>query len=210
MNQVGKIADCAFHTIDVPRKIDRGRYSGKFEYWTRESCFRWDSDISSLTALCRKPEGIAMASGYADTINNKGRPHERVEHCVYVVGVDGLPVSKIGISTNPIKRFDSLQENNWSDLYLFAVLWLSKRGAGKLETTALQAAREMGCHLRGEWVSMDADEAFHTVLKAARYLNVAACDGETWVKNWRSRILGNANAMPSPLEKRRNAPLYPI
>jgi len=120
-----------------------------------------------------------------------------------------LPVSKVGISAEPVARFDQLQATNWSELYLFGVIWFPSKGAGKAETAVLRAAKEMECHLRGEWLSLDANETFELALKACRFLNLSACDAKTWVSNWRSRIEGTGRAMSNPLERRTGRALYP-
>lgn len=143
-------------------------------------------DLAAMASACREPEAIARACGITSATNTDGK--NKAECAVYVFGVEGEQVSKIGISHCPIQRLAGLQACHWAGLYLHAVLWSPTRKAETIEQTALQAADEMGVRLRGEWVGMLPDEAFETVLKAARYARVPVCDSAAWLSNYRLRL----------------------
>ena len=92
----------------------------------------------------------------------------RREAAVYVIQAGNLPVCKIGYSNDPLFRLGELQVSNWADLNLRAIFWFQDT-ALSVDTTALLAAKEMGVRLRGEWVSLEPEDAATLVLKAAKH-----------------------------------------
>lgn len=155
-------------------------------YQAEQQIFDWASDPRDLARLIADPDGLRPALAMAENVF-RSNPH--ADDCgVYVIGVSGLPVSKIGISVSPLKRVRQLQVNHWADLTIHAVLWTKAEFANQVEKLALQAASEMGVRLRGEWVNMEPSEAAELVCKAGRYCDANAVDGQQWVKNISGRV----------------------
>lgn len=197
MNNITRIAPSLDPSLFEQRIIGRWARSAssRRKYHSEENCFKLGQDLSGFADLCREPESIAKACGFTSQMREEeigGR------HGLYVVGVDGIPVSKIGVSRCPVLRRDCLQQNHWADLSLHAVLWCCVKKAETIEGTALKAAEEMGVRLNGEWVAMEPSEALELLLKAARYTKLPVCDSATWMANWnvRTRALAAALNMP--------------
>lgn len=176
------------------RTIGRWARSGsrRLKYYSEEKCFKLGNDLSGFAELCQEDEPIAKACGFTSSIKEED---VRTLSGLYVIGVEGIPVSKIGISHCPVLRRDCLQQNHWADLTLHAVMWSCVNKAETIEKTALSAAEEMGVRLNGEWVAMEPSEAFELLLKAARYTSIPVCDSSTWMMNWNVRTRALAAAL---------------
>jgi hypothetical protein len=105
------------------------------------------------------------------------------EKAVYVIGVVDKPISKIGISYDPVGRLQGLQNSHYEELYLHAVVFCPTRKSGSIEQASLQSALESEKRLRGEWVDMPPEEALKLVLETARDNKWPVCDGATWFEN---------------------------
>jgi hypothetical protein len=106
---------------------------------------------------------------------------------VYVIGPADIPVSKIGVTTNPTSRLTTLQIGNWHDLVVHALIWVD-RLAEHIEDLALRAAKEMELGVRGEWISAYPAEACELIVKAARFNGDPAYDSTAWMRNWGARV----------------------
>lgn len=90
----------------------------------------------------------------------------RLPYCsVYVIApMDGWPC-KIGVSTNPSKRVNTLQTACWKQLH---VAWCCFVGtvnaASKLEKQCHSALSDQGKWLHGEWFDMRPDKASELVM----------------------------------------------
>jgi hypothetical protein len=108
------------------------------------------------------------------------------QSAAYVIGADDGPV-KIGHAINPSDRLISIQISNWRKIRVHALLW-GESAMSDVEGLALKAAKEMGVHLRGEWVDLTSREAAELLLKAARFANRGAVyDSGAWMENWPAR-----------------------
>lgn len=170
----------------VTKRIWRNDGNRHLQYPTEEMIFDWSRPIDDFKGLAKDREAILSSAKFAYAVAD---PNEkRIEQAVYVIAVDGLPVSKIGVTTNPTLRLEQLQQSHWAGLSIYSLLWSPGRKAEKVEADALAAASEMGVRLRGEWVAMEPEEALETVLKSGRFNKAPLCDGSTWVKNWKLRL----------------------
>lgn len=176
--------EAIFTSRTIRRRERIARYS--YSYTTSESVFDWTGDLAGFAPLCCKTDAIQKAVGFAETVNKS--EGSKTEAALYVIGVEGMPVAKLGVTTQPASRLSTLQGAHWAPLYIHALIWGPTRKAETVEQTALQAAEEMGVRLMGEWVAMNVDEALELALKAGRYRNTPLCDSMTWLSNWDIRL----------------------
>ena len=147
------------------------------------------ADITELARLiCDKP-AIFRATELATRMT----PALGDFAAVYVIGPEEGDCVKIGYASDPRKRLSSLQIGNWHELHIHALLWVDQ-GPAYLEKIALSAAKEMGWHIRGEWMEANPTDAAELILKAARYDGFRCYDSEAWIDNWPHRLDAFANA----------------
>ena len=101
---------------------------------------------------------------------------------IYVIGVDGEKIAKVGISANPRKRFVDLQEANWSPLVLHQYWWITGRPrsprkvAEDLESAVKAAAQPH--NIRGEWFKVSCGWLADLVVSKATELHIPLWEPE--------------------------------
>lgn len=149
------------------------------------------SDLSAAVDLCMAGEVNFRAMELGRTLAaDRGKG---TTSAVYLVAPEDVPVCKIGIAIDPNARLGGIQNGCWHKLSVVGLLWADVNSY-QIEQTALRAAKEMGIHLRGEWIEASPREACELVLKAARYLHAPVYDSATWLNNWGFRINAVAEA----------------
>lgn len=138
--------------------------SEPFSFHFARSVFDWGSCHRQMVERCKAQKAEAY---YVDGPT-----------AVYVIKVDGAPYCKIGISNTPLIRVKEIQTSHWSDVSIHAVLWVWDGRARDVEALSHRAAFGRNIDLKGEWVRMEPDDAFHLVLETAARLKVEASDGK--------------------------------
>jgi hypothetical protein len=132
--------------------------------------------------LCRDPKGIADALGLIAAISGDTRQTSPgLQKVLYVIGVDDDPVSKIGISLNPVQRLADLQQSHYKELFLHSVYFFPKSVAGKAESAAIADAGDL--RIRGEWIAEYPHQAAERVLSVAARKRYSVCDGASWLRS---------------------------
>src|SRR3546814_13355655 len=127
----------------------------------------WSSDVCSSDL-----NGVSTALSEAQA--------RAVPRAVYVIGVEGESVAKIGVSHAPVNRCVSLQQSHYRELFLYGAAYLV--GSAKcetLESAAIARAAEESGFRRGEWVGVDAVRAFELVMGLADEMGIKVGDDET-------------------------------
>jgi len=156
--------------------------------------FNPKSALADRVKLCRDPAGIAKANGLAQAIKENDA-RSGVQRAVYVVGIEGERVAKIGVSATPVNRCLSLQQAHYKELFLYGALYLvGKPKCETIEEEALIRAEQIADWRKGEWVGLPAERAFSMVMHAADDLEIKTCDAATWVDNMNRRVKGLAKA----------------
>src|SRR3546814_19662764 len=108
----------------------------------------WSSDVCSSDL-----NGVSTALSEAQA--------RAVPRAVYVIGVEGESVAKIGVSHAPVNRCVSLQQSHYPELFLYGAAYLV--GSAKLETLAsaaiARAAAASGFR-QGTWLGRGAAREF--------------------------------------------------
>lgn len=171
--------------------------------------FDLSGDFDPLMELCKSPDGLANALGMLEAVAEGKRNKTGFAKAVYVINVDGDPITKIGVSTNPIRRLADLQAGHYRELRLHAVVFCPKHNSVKIEQEVLGRAVEKGTRLCGEWVNGEPDEVLREALTVARDLKVDVCDGKTWLANMiaRTREAHAAQKAMAELESRMRRPI---
>lgn len=154
--------------------------------------FDLSQPLKKFVPILRNAEIYAKAFGMLRALGANGSKGN--EKAVYVIGVDGRPITKIGVSFDPTKRLVDLQSGHYRKLYIYAVLFCPTRKSVSIEQAALHRASEENKRLNGEWVEMSAEDALLLVLETARDNGWAVCDGQTWFENMTSRTYALAAA----------------
>lgn len=102
---------------------------------------------------------------------------------VYVVGLPGVDICKIGYSNSPLHRLSALQTGLWDDIIIHGVFWGAELVAKRLEAQALKLANSHGLRLKGEWVALPPDEAIGLCLSTLDG-SEAVTDSRTFNENW--------------------------
>lgn len=140
------------------------------------------SPIADRIDLCRCPEGMARANGMSAAMSEAQAI--AIPRAVYVIGVQGEGVSKIGVSSAPISRCAGLQQSHYRELFLHGAAYLvGSTRCETLETAAIERAAEESGFRRGEWVGTSPDRSFEIVMSLADRLGIKVCDAATWVSN---------------------------
>jgi hypothetical protein len=145
--------------------------------------FDLSEDIEPAMAACRSAEGLADAIGMLTAIGGRGHRTAGFEKAVYVIQVDEDPITKIGVSANPLERVADLQAAHYRELSLFAVIFCPLRQAVAIERGVLRRAEDTGTRLLGEWINADAHKVLRSAFEVARDGPFAVCDGKTWLAN---------------------------
>lgn len=150
--------------------------------------------LADRIKLCREPAGIAKANGLAQAIKDNDA-RSGVPRAVYVIGIEGEAVAKIGVSATPVNRCIGLQQAHYKELFLYGALYLvGKPKCETIEEEALARAEQIAAWRKGEWVGLTAERAFTMVMHAADDLQIKTCDAATWVDNMNRRVKGLARA----------------
>ena len=151
-----------------------------------------DAEIGIFASATAEPQSISRAMQVRDAIAGEGLG-VAIDAAVYVVGIRGRNVCKIGVAANPTRRIWDLQRGSADKLEVFSLVWALNGGAYSLEALCLKVAKKLGLRLHGEWVSLDASSATTLVATVASSMETAFADSAMWLRN-RVRI-ANAKAM---------------
>ena len=154
-------------------------------YYCKQGHFDLSQPMDKFIPILRDENTNSMAFGMLRAVGENGVKGN--EKAVYVIGLGDEPISKIGVSYDPVGRLVSLQGSHYADLHVHAVLFCPTRKSVSIEQVALGRATDMGKRLRGEWVAMKPDDALRLVLETARDNNWPVCDGKTWFDNMAAR-----------------------
>src|SRR3546814_18890371 len=88
--------------------------------------------------LCRCPDGLARANGVSTALSEAQA--RAVPRAVYVIGVEGESVAKIGVSHAPVNRCVSLQQSHYRELFLYGAAYL----VGSAQCEPRSAERRVG------------------------------------------------------------------
>lgn len=158
--------------------VDRYCYMGKH--------FSDAATVAERIELCRCPEGLARANGVSSALSEAQA--RAVPRAVYVIGVEGESVAKIGVSHAPVNRCLSLQQSHYRELFLYGAAYLvGSTKCETLESAAIVRASEESGFSRGEWVGLDSARAFEIVMGLADEMGIRVCDAATWVGNLNAR-----------------------
>lgn len=161
--------DTQGNTVGLPY-----RYVGRY--------FDVSSPMAERIDLCRCPEGMARANGMSAAMSEAQAV--AIPRAVYVIGVHGEAVSKIGVSSTPINRCAGLQQSHYRELFLHGAVYLvGSTRCETLETAAIERAAEESGFRRGEWVGTTPERSFEIVMSLADELSIKVCDAATWVSN---------------------------
>lgn len=153
-------------------------------------------DYEPYIDLCRDPKGVADSVGLLSALCADTRwLAQNTERVLYIIGVEDEPITKIGVSADPIKRLADLQQGHYQGLFLHSVYFCPKTGGGKLEQAALKDAADI--RLRGEWVAEWPHEAAARVLRVSAEKKIGVCDGATWQRASLARTQATARGLKS-------------
>lgn len=168
-------------------------------YAPHGECFDLSGGFDDAMAACKEMQGIADALGLLEAMSDDCKKRTSgFAKAVYIISVDGDPITKIGISANPIKRHADLQATHYRELVLNAVVFCPKHNALAIEQEVLRQARANGDGLMGEWVAMDPDDVLNMVMEASCSLDVPICDGRQWFKNQLAKARALARQKHAP------------
>lgn len=182
-----------------------GDVSGSFGlYAPHGECFDLTDGFDAAIAACKEMQGIADALGLLEAMSDDRKKRSSgFAKAVYVISVEGDPITKVGISANPVKRHADLQAAHYRELVLNAVVFCPKHNALAIEQEVLRQARSNGDGLFGEWVAMYPDDVLHMVMDAACSLNVPVCDGRQWFDNQFAKARALARQKHAPTIQQR-------
>src|SRR3546814_10932833 len=146
----------------------------------------WSSDVCSSDL-----NGVSTALSEAQA--------RAVPRAVYVIGVEGESVAKIGVSHAPVNRCVSLQQSHYRELFLYGAAYLV--GSAKcetLESAAIARAAEESGFRRGDWVGVDAVRACELVMGLAAEMGLTVFDPAT--------LVGHITARHPALARVKNKP----
>lgn len=144
--------------------------------------FDLSEDVEPAMRACQEMQGIADALGLLEAMS-EGRRTVGFAKAVYVMSVDGDPITKIGISANPIKRHADLQAAHYRELKLHGIVFCPRHNAFAIEQEVLQRSRAEGNGLMGEWLNEEPEDVLRIVFEVARDGDYPVCDGALWFKN---------------------------
>lgn len=164
------------------------------ETWERmataaDLCFDLSGDLECFEERCRSPEPLAQAFGVQEAMLEKtnGKRTSPGEYALYLIQVEDDPIVKIGISTQPRLRLQSIQDAHYRELSIWGVVYSPDRQVMTIEQSVLGWANQAGNRLRGEWIAAEPKEIFMRVLEVARDQNIAVCDAGVWTANLLNR-----------------------
>jgi len=143
--------------------------------------------IAPQVSLCRQAEPNAKMAGLMAEIFDSNQ--SKASTSVYAIEAVGEGFCKVGISAIPLRRRAHLQNAHYAELKIGGLVWTEKcPDAEKIERLVLRAAREMGIHVRGEWLATDASEVLELAIKAARHADVLISDSAMAMNNLTARV----------------------
>lgn len=190
-----QVLNCAqiFQTDKIPAWRDSRRGYQTRDFFYPIKFFDASAPLSERVRLCRCPEGAAKANGLGAALAEGGTGGG--PRAVYVIGVEGEKVCKIGVSNAPVRRWADLQASHYKELFLFGALYMAgNRKCESVEAEALSRAEKVSDWRRGEWVGLEPEHAFDMVIQSADDLKIRNCDPATWVVNMHERTRALAKA----------------
>lgn len=149
--------------------------------------FDLSGDLRFFAELCKDDCGLADAIGMLTALADGNDRTSGFEKAVYVIAVGDDPISKIGISANPLKRVEDLQGAHYRELRLHAVIFCPGRKAMTIEQDVLARAASDGSRLMGEWIAEAPDNVLAAAIESARRNKLDICDALTWRDNMIAR-----------------------
>lgn len=168
--------------------------------------FSFSEPLELYADLCRRPEGLADAIGMLRALAEQKTRTSGFEKAVYVIAVKDSPITKIGISADPMKRLRDLQGSHYRELLLHGVIFCPGRNSMTIEQAVLEEANCDGTRLMGEWVAKAPEDVLMSALRIARDRRVDVCDGHTWFNNMVRRtkqLYAKAKAVDNAVRKSR-------
>lgn len=120
---------------------------------------------------------------------------------LYVIGLDGTDIVKIGSATAPTVRLKELQCANPFPLYLRAAVSVYDGNLAKLEFAAHRLAKDYW--VRGEWFNTGVDNALAFIIKAARNSKVRIGPASFAYEAVSAAMDEQADSWPEQEEERR-------
>lgn len=117
---------------------------------------------------------IRMAERVRATVEKPTTRPIHESEFLYVIGITGNRIYKVGRSSDPVKRMANLQCAIPIDLTLEAVFCVASSGAEQLERAAHRAL--VRHNVRGEWFRLDANEIVGAIQKCATDMETAIMD----------------------------------
>ena len=162
----------------------------------RMGCWRGGNKVATYS-LSVKEVAVDLETATAESLFAEAADRDKTElalktadlTCIdrlmglYLIGPEsGYPV-KIGISDTVKARLSALQTGSWEKVKLHALLWLFGYDAYGVEQAVLKEAKRIGCHERGEWLSLTPVSAMDMVIDAARAEGVRVFTSAMAVEN---------------------------
>jgi hypothetical protein len=186
-------ADARFTSIEKSFSSLHDRKAMRF-WSSQEKRFDLSQPLESFVDLCRSENGLASAIGMQRALADKKKDCGSQERAVYVIGVDGAPHSKIGVSVDPIRRLFDLDGGHYHRLHLHGVIFCPTRKSVSIEQEVLERATLQGIRMNGEWINAQPEQVLMMALESARDGNWAICDAQTWFDNMVERTRSFARA----------------
>lgn len=107
---------------------------------------------------------------------------------VYVIAPSSGLASKVGFSSNPIKRLESLQGGSHEQMHITHLFWMPRRAAKGVEGLTLRVLGRLGVRLKGEWCSYSPNEAATAIAAVAVQGDFAVATSWMYLANY-ERVL---------------------
>lgn len=188
------MTNCAKNLLSAKAVSVIGRRTGPVSaeiYSSVRSEFDLSKPLESFVPILRDAERYSKAFGMLKAFGESGSKNN--EKAVYILGVEGRGISKIGVSFDPLKRYADIQSSNYRKLYIHAVIFCPTRKSVSIEQAVLRNAESCDKRLNGEWVEMPADETLLLALEVARENKWPVCDGQTWFENIAAKTFAMAS-----------------
>jgi hypothetical protein len=137
--------------------------------------------VDSLVAECGNPTWNKRAALLA---TGKLKGAKGFDSAVYVVTPASRLVSKVGITTNPIKRMEALQCGSHEQLVMTHTFWLPRKAAIGVEKLTLRVLGRLGARLMSEWCNYSPEEAAAAIAAVATQGAFALATPQMYVANY--------------------------
>lgn len=139
----------------------------------------------SAADLCQNTQANNLAMTLAKSVGKTKGVYR--ESAVYILHHPGSGHCKIGVAHDPRLRLEGFQIAHWAPIAFTALFWVMDGSATGLEMLAHRVASKIMKKGRGEWVTMEPDEAANLVATVALSSPVKIADSAMWMRN-RERV----------------------